>query len=75
MDEPMIKDSRAAVGQESSFSSPEASSCDSFPVTVETIDLKATRRLHGHERIVQKICSLTKRVRIPRKGLPAEKRS
>jgi hypothetical protein len=60
MDEPMVKDSRTAAGQESSLSSPEASSRDSFPVTVETIDLEATRRLRGHERIVQKVCSLAK---------------
>jgi hypothetical protein len=60
MDEPTVKDSRTAAGQEASFSSPEASSCDSFPVTVETIDLEATRRLHGYERIVQEVCSLAK---------------
>jgi hypothetical protein len=29
-------------------------------VTVETIDLEATRRLRGHERIVKEVCSFAK---------------
>lgn len=60
MNEAVIKDSRLHTGHESLFSSPETPSYDLPPVAVETIDSEATRRLHGHERIMQEVCSLAK---------------
>lgn len=60
MDEPVLKNSRLPSGQESLPLLAEEPSGDSFLGAVQTIDPEAARRLRGHERTVQKVCSLVK---------------
>jgi hypothetical protein len=58
MNEPVLKDSNLASSQVSLFAPPKGISRSSFLMTIESIDPDAARRFSGHERIVQKVCSL-----------------
>jgi hypothetical protein len=60
MDEPMLKDSHLASGQAALLTPDEETSRGLSPILTETIDPEAARRFSGHERIVQKACSLAK---------------